>query len=171
VEHHSRHGSYPGTMDRRTEFIQNCRHGIQMTNPPFTGFHSHSQGRGQPYPGWQALPEDDNAWFPFDPRDPDGSGSPLMPGDYVVMRGALWQDTSHGGDPWETGSTVGHGGGSEIHPPRLHHSSRSTKVKCAIDGPRGSADHPFPECGPVHHRTRFRPLCAVTLLAGSACVG
>jgi hypothetical protein len=85
--------------------------------PPFTGFHSHSQGRGQPYPGWQALPEDDNAWFPFDPRDPDGSGSPLMPGDYVVMRGALWQDTSHGGDPWETGSTVGHGGGSEIHPP------------------------------------------------------
>ncbi|PYT96585.1 MAG: hypothetical protein DMG38_23240 [Acidobacteria bacterium] len=34
-------------------------------------------------------------WWPFDPDNPDGLNTPLSEGDYVEMRGTLWQDIKH----------------------------------------------------------------------------
>jgi hypothetical protein len=55
--------------------------------------------------------------------DPEQSGIPLRQGDYVVMRGTLWQDSYHvqGSDTspteWDAAPpTKGHGGWLEIHP-------------------------------------------------------
>lgn len=87
-------------------------------------FSRHFKGQG-PQPAFWAnpLPQDSDAWFPFHPLDPEGTGRSLYKGDYIVLRGTIWQDTSHedssasASDPWNTGPTVNHNGWSEMHPP------------------------------------------------------
>ena len=80
-------------------------------------FSSHWQGRGTAPAHWRPLPDDDNAWFPFDPRDPRDTADPLTPGDYIVMRGSLFEDLEHApGSSWESTPNGGHGW-HEIHPP------------------------------------------------------
>ena len=74
-------------------------------------------GPGKPPDEWRPLPEDSNSWFPFNPRDPEGAGRALAAGDYLIMRGCLWQDQGHGGGPWDAMPTTGHDGWAEIHPP------------------------------------------------------
>ena len=65
---------------------------------------------------------DRNCWFPFDVFDPEQTGTPLRPGDYVVMRGTLWQDSDHGEGVselsiWDQAETTrGQGGWLELHP-------------------------------------------------------
>ena len=79
-------------------------------------FRRHIVGRGAAPAGWvNPLREDDDAWFPFDPFNPDGGPRRLAPGDYVLMRGPLWEDHMHGGDPWDVGPTWHHGW-LEMHP-------------------------------------------------------
>ena len=85
-------------------------------------FGRHFVGRG-PQPGFWVNPlsETGNAFFPFDPRDPEGLGHPLAMGDYVVMRGCLWEDGPHGPTEldeicWGLGGTTNHGW-LELHPP------------------------------------------------------
>jgi hypothetical protein len=79
-------------------------------------------GRGPAPAGWVApLGQDADAWFPFDPMNPDGGPRPLRPGDYVLMRGPLWQDRYHDCDPntvcgpWDVGLTRHHAY-LEMHP-------------------------------------------------------
>jgi hypothetical protein len=82
----------------------------------------HFIGRGGPPSLWvNPLPEDADAWFPFDPRDPEGTGQLLKTGDYLLLWGTLWQDTDHDAysGPWKTGSTINHTGWAEMHPPDL----------------------------------------------------
>jgi hypothetical protein len=83
------------------------------------GFTRHWVGRGDHPAHWvNPLREDTDAWFPFDPRNPEGRGGPLLVGDYVVMRGALWQDTAHPNrdENWNRGDTTNHDGWLEMHP-------------------------------------------------------
>jgi hypothetical protein len=84
----------------------------------------HIKGRGPQPAFWiNPLPQEADAWFPFRPLDPEGTGRPLQKGDYIVMRGTLWQDIAHGPgydpstDPWNTGPTINQQGWPEIHPP------------------------------------------------------
>jgi hypothetical protein len=63
------------------------------------------------------------AFWPFDPEHPDGSDQPAFKaGDYILVRGVLWQDQPHEGtydrvDNWDRGPTEGHAAWLEIHPP------------------------------------------------------
>jgi hypothetical protein len=86
-------------------------------------FSRHFIGRGPPPDFWvNPFPDDPGAFFPFDPLDPDGSG-PLHAGDYILMRGTLWQDLYHYASPasprvpWDSGEFAGQGGWLEMHPP------------------------------------------------------
>jgi len=77
------------------------------------------------------LPRDSDAWFPFDPLDPEGTGRHLRGGtydvnqsvvgdggDYLVMRGTLFQEHDHAmPTPWNQPPTVHHDGWTEMHPP------------------------------------------------------
>jgi hypothetical protein len=98
---------------------------------------------GPPPAGWvnpsanwaSPLPRDADAWFPFDPLDPQGTGRPLRGGtydanesslgdggDYIVMRGTLWQENAHDVDAatataWNQAPPVNHNGYGEMHPP------------------------------------------------------
>jgi hypothetical protein len=83
----------------------------------------HFAGRGDPPAFWvEPLPDDPGIFFAFDPMNPDGTG-PLRTGDYVLMRGTLWQDHVHYGSatdpptPWDSGQFAGQGGWLEMHPP------------------------------------------------------
>jgi len=84
-------------------------------------FQRHMVGRGPAPAGWIApLREDTDAFFPFNPLNPEGDPRPLSAGDYVIMRGPLWQDHYHGDpaavlDPWDTGLTRHHAW-LEMHP-------------------------------------------------------
>jgi hypothetical protein len=84
------------------------------------------KGRGKAPDGWiqqeYELADPDaieaQSWWPFVPSNPDGGGRDLAVGDYVILRGTLWQDVyhNHGPTPWEQGPTQGHGGWIELHP-------------------------------------------------------
>jgi hypothetical protein len=96
----------------------------------------HFLGRGAAPPGWIQItvegdpprPEGgdqttpvhttDAPWFPFNIHAPDGT--PLHKGDYVLMRGPIWQDVLHPTRPeeseWHAGATIGHEGWVEMHP-------------------------------------------------------
>ncbi|MFI7546537.1 hypothetical protein [Actinoplanes sp. NPDC049599] len=90
----------------------------------------HIADRGRPPAGWAGTDpsdpaKDGNAW-PFQPRRPLGvnPGDPdLSPGQYVIISGTLWQDTSHADNSpvgqfrqcWDD-HLPGHGGWLEIHP-------------------------------------------------------
>jgi hypothetical protein len=84
----------------------------------------HFVGRGTAPGGWRniAFGDDSDAWWPWDVTSPDGRATTLQKGDYVVMRGALWQDGDHEEgekdplSPWNSGNTRGHSGWTEIHP-------------------------------------------------------
>jgi len=84
-------------------------------------FTRHFVGRGEPPAHWvNPFAEDDGAYFPFHPRNPDGRERNLLTRDYVVMRGPLWEDTWHDdaaqvADPWDTGVTRHHAW-LEMHP-------------------------------------------------------
>jgi hypothetical protein len=109
----------------------NCWH-VETTGGLWT---RHFEGRGPAPAGWLKMVvggywwedergerhwvQDDAAWFPWNIYAP--GGEMIRAGDYVLMRGALWQDHVHseGGpadSPWEHGTTAGHGGWSEFHP-------------------------------------------------------
>jgi hypothetical protein len=86
-------------------------------------FTYHWIGRGNPPAYWRnPLFQDTDAWFPFSPLDPGGTGTPLRQDDYVVMRGPLWQDQIHYASPtdphtgWDSGRTTNHGAWLEMHP-------------------------------------------------------
>jgi hypothetical protein len=99
------------------------------------GWPNHFVGRGTPPAGWlqvnveaSATPPggtvpvhvSDSAWFPWDILSP--SGERLHAGDYVLMRGPIWQDSTHGNgstpatDWWHADATIGHEGWVEMHP-------------------------------------------------------
>jgi hypothetical protein len=78
-------------------------------------------GRGPAPAGWvqvNVAPSQGETWFPFDFRAP--GGDLIKEGDYVLLRGTIWQDQVHGGEwvnsPWHSGATVGHEAWVEIHP-------------------------------------------------------
>jgi hypothetical protein len=85
-------------------------------------FGRHWIGRGSAPAHWvNPLSEDTDAWFPFPPTDPERIGTPLQGGDYIVMRGPLWQDLWHYKPsdpriPWDSGPTTNHAGWLEMHP-------------------------------------------------------
>jgi hypothetical protein len=57
------------------------------------------QGRGGAPAGWKQDPNSrfPNNWFPFNTRfGTDATVAALQPDDYVIVRGTLWQDSSHG---------------------------------------------------------------------------
>jgi hypothetical protein len=90
----------------------------------------HIADRGAPPSGWAGTEQSEpdkpgNAW-PFRPKRPLGvetDDPDLAPGDYVIISGTLWQDTSHADDSdigrfrqcWDD-HLPGHGGWLEIHP-------------------------------------------------------
>ena len=84
---------------------------------------SHWEGHGTPPGGWNSqIPDKDtNSFFPFNPLDPGNTGRPLRNGDYVLMRGTVWQETYHSGcgidSVWNQTPFAGHGGIVEMHPP------------------------------------------------------
>ena len=86
-------------------------------------WHAHWEGHGPPPAGWTSqLPnaQDPNSWFPFNPLDPGNTGRNLQDGDYVVMRGTIWQENGHDGctgDLWESVPAPGFAGFAEMHPP------------------------------------------------------
>lgn len=53
----------------------------------------HFKGRGPAPAGWVQSTRDPNVFWPYDPERPDGNS--LGIGDYVVVRGTLWQDGGH----------------------------------------------------------------------------
>ncbi|MEO7267627.1 MAG: hypothetical protein ABIW49_00260 [Knoellia sp.] len=96
-------------------------------------FGRHYKGRGPAPAGWVNPPlrndamypgfVDRNCWFPFDVLNPRGDASGrLHAGDYVLLRGPLWQDNLHdeGGAEeswWDASPGLrGHGGPLEMHP-------------------------------------------------------
>jgi hypothetical protein len=95
---------------------------VNDTNPN-TFFSVHWRGRGQQPALWvnPGVSPDNDAWFPFNPLDPEGLGYQLKEGDYVLMRGALWQENDHGLLPlpvsWRSGPTLNYDGYTEMHPP------------------------------------------------------
>jgi hypothetical protein len=84
-------------------------------------FQRHMVGRGPAPAGWvNPFGQDPDAFFPFHPMKPESESRALQAGDYVVMRGPLWQDRYHGDatevlDPWDTGLTRHHAW-LEMHP-------------------------------------------------------
>lgn len=53
----------------------------------------HFKGRGPAPAGWVQDKTDPNVFWPYDPERPDGNSVGI--GDYVVIRGTLWQDGGH----------------------------------------------------------------------------
>jgi hypothetical protein len=110
----------PGTGNAGIHGELNAWH-QQDTGSLFT---SHWKGRGTAPAHWvNSLSEDTDAWFPFPPRDPELSGTPLRKGEYVIMRGPLWQDHAHYPPPspppfapWDNGPSRNHTGWLEMHP-------------------------------------------------------
>lgn len=78
------------------------------------------EGPTRPDAGGELTYTKDSPWFPWDIHAP--SGDSLHAGDYVLMRGPIWQDVLHGGDMspeksvWHSGPTFGHEGWVEMHP-------------------------------------------------------
>lgn len=98
----------------------NCWH---ANNGPF-GVRQYF-GRGQAPAGWvqwSACEEPNgDAWWPYLPYNPDNGPLPLQTGDYVLMKGTLWQEHAHDMDTpslWRAeASTLMHCGLIEMHPP------------------------------------------------------
>jgi hypothetical protein len=84
-------------------------------------FTRHFVGRGDPPAHWvNPFPPDDGAYFPFHPLNPDSRERNLRTGDYILVRGPLWEDQWHGDPtqvqaPWDTGPTRHHAW-LEMHP-------------------------------------------------------
>jgi hypothetical protein len=82
-------------------------------------------GRGPAPSGWVQWAEcsepDNDAWWPYVPSNPDNGPRPLLTGDYVLMKGALWQEHAHDADTpslWRAeAGTLMHCGLIEMHPP------------------------------------------------------
>lgn len=132
----------------------------------------HFVERGPAPGGWRRIPfgQDTNVWWPWDVFNPDDGPRPLRVGDYVVMKGALWQDIGHYpstqdmlNDPWFRGPTRGHTGWTEIHPvdwivrldePKMP-SRKTVTCPCALvnENERGSIDVWIdPPSGPASRR-------------------
>jgi len=82
-------------------------------------FTTHFLGKGPAPAGWKSIPfyGDTDVWWPFDIMNPDGGTRQLRGGDYVIMKGALWEDGEHGQNPeWDKPPTQSHAGWMEIHP-------------------------------------------------------
>ncbi|HEY5027278.1 MAG TPA: hypothetical protein VIK39_02635, partial [Candidatus Angelobacter sp.] len=100
----------------------NCWH--VNSGPPFP-FSSPYWGRGPAPAGWvqwAACNEPFNdAWWPYLPYNPDNGPRPLQTGDYVLMKGTIWQEHAHDqGTPslWRAeAATLMHCGLIEMHPP------------------------------------------------------
>ena len=88
----------------------------------------HFAGRGPAPEHWVAplVNQDEDAWFPFRPEDPEGVGRRLWDNDfvanwggehdYVVMRGTLWQDHLHDPEGAWHALVPEHAGWLEVHP-------------------------------------------------------
>lgn len=111
---------------------------VQNTPPgPLPSFTRHFRGRGTAPMLWTVIPmtysyeegnppqtvtkTDHDIWWAYNPLAP--IAEPLRQGDYVLMRGTLWQDGAHGDaepgtvdDPWDQGYTKNHAGWLELHP-------------------------------------------------------
>jgi hypothetical protein len=75
-------------------------------------------------------------WWPFYPYDPEGRG-PLQVGQYVIMRGTIWQDEGHdadsnGNSDMDKVGLNGQGAWLEIHPPDMIIRSRPLNCNDAI---------------------------------------
>jgi hypothetical protein len=96
----------------------NCWH--EQTRSGNPGTRQKAIGLGPHPTGWVHQSFDVNfpdCWWPFRPFDPDNTGTELVGGEYVLIRGTLWQDGSHTGNPqWNVGVTKGQNGWLEIHP-------------------------------------------------------
>jgi len=113
-------------------------HGCQWPLPgtPVLCSAHNFEGRGRAPAGWiekdygSVEPNSSHNWWPFDPDNPDGlfitEGTTvpknLQIGNYVEMKGTLWQDISHAtGVPpaqycWNEAPFQNHGGWLELHP-------------------------------------------------------
>jgi hypothetical protein len=82
-------------------------------------------GRGPAPSGWfqwaRCNEPDADAWWPFNIDNPDGGPRGLELGDYLLMKGTLWQEHAHDIDspsPWRAEiGTLMHCGLLEMHPP------------------------------------------------------
>ena len=105
----------------------NCWHVYDVHSKSFS---ENWRGRGPAPAGWivedwEMYPEfggdiaDADTWFPFDPLDPESLGHRITGGDYVLLRGTIWQENNHGLDQigFEKPPTVGQDGVTEMHPP------------------------------------------------------
>jgi hypothetical protein len=112
--------------NRLENSVLHCELNAWHVDPEGQYFGRHFVGRGTAPGSWiNPLAESSNAWFPFHPLDPEGTGRQLAEGDYVIVRGTLWEDTAHDGgqntSPWASGDTLNHHGWGEIHPPDWIH--------------------------------------------------
>jgi len=81
------------------------------------------KGRGRAPTGWVRVPLNGYAdsWWPYNPYNPDGSPRDLQSGDYVILKGTLFQDNFHDTlQPWQwewwRGPMQGHDAWLELHP-------------------------------------------------------
>lgn len=88
-------------------------------------FTRHWDGRGPAPAGWIArnycsMDSRFGTFWPYSPENPDDGPDNLQRGDYVLVKGTLWQDGDHEGDVelhfWNRGPTRGHAGWLEMHP-------------------------------------------------------
>lgn len=102
----------------------NCWH-QRDTRPPLSAYHGF-RGRGPAPEGWVRIPFQnenevfDDASWPFHPkratRSFDPNDTELRPGDYVLMKGTLYQDHGHENSAWMEGCYKRNTGWLEIHP-------------------------------------------------------
>jgi hypothetical protein len=94
----------------------NCWHSIGhpapgKDSPPWAG---------RPIPmGWmqKSFGNDTDGYWTFSPTNPDHGPRDLQEGDFVIVRGTLWQDFCHGYQTvFNTGPMAAQSGWSEIHP-------------------------------------------------------
>jgi hypothetical protein len=95
---------------------------VQDTNVPTPAFQwvDHFVGRGPAPLGWRRIPfgTDTDVWWPFELTNPDSGPRPLQSGDYVILKGALWEDSHEGSvtSQWGQPPTESHYSLTEVHP-------------------------------------------------------
>ncbi len=90
------------------------------TNVPGVAGEQHFLGRGPAPAGWQSISfyGYNDVWWPFNVTNPDDGSRPLRAGDYVIMKGSLYEDSHDSGltDPWNQPPTESHYARTEMHP-------------------------------------------------------
>src|SRR5215208_792269 len=102
----------------RVPVTLHCEQNVWHVNSTQVLFSRNWTGRGDAPSGWIRQPflGHDDTWWPYNPVNPENrSSGNLRGGDYVLMKGTFWQDTSHGSWEWSV-SHPGHDGWVELHP-------------------------------------------------------